>query len=118
VLLKDYTLFGAATTDWGEERKTDVLLYYTQLIDAVGTIDLPEGYSATVIPESQVIDETYAYFKGVGKATGNQLVVETRAEVRRRQIPPEGYEGFYSAMQEAKKWTDALFRVEPEGRKQ
>ena len=39
-----------------------------------------------------------------------------RAEVRRRQIPPDGYGGFKLAMDEAKEWADTSFRVTKGGK--
>jgi hypothetical protein len=115
VLLDDGLLFRVAATEWGEERLTDVFLYYTQLLDVEETIRLPTGWSATVLPASDDVDETYAFFKGETEAAAGRLVVRTQAEVRRRQIPPEGYAGFRKAMDEARSWGRALIRVEGEG---
>ena len=56
------------------------------------------------------MDRTYAYFKGSGETGKGMLTIRSRAELRRRQIPPEGYEGFLAAMREARDWSEALFR--------
>jgi hypothetical protein len=113
VLVHDGLLFRAGEATWEEdERKTDVFLYYTQHIDAEETIRLPRGFVATVVPASEEEDHTYAFFKGTGEAQDNRLTIRSRAEVRRRQIPPDGYTGFVAAMREARDWSEALFRVE------
>ena len=118
VLLHDGMLFRAAAEPWADERKSEILLYYTQLVDVEERIGLPRGYAATFMPESEEVDRTYAYFKGRGEAGKGTLTIFSRAEVRRRQIPPEGYEGFLAAMREARDWSSALFRVEPAGEKE
>jgi hypothetical protein len=112
VVLHDGNLFRAAQPNWGKERKTDVFLYYTELIDGRENIRLPDGYKAVDPPSSNEIDETYAYFKGTSRMNGPVLSVTQRAEVRRRQIPPDGYPGFKSAIDEAKKWGDVTYRIE------
>ncbi|MCD4691248.1 DUF3857 domain-containing protein, partial [bacterium] len=50
--------------DWGDERASDVFLWFTQLIDAEETIRLPGGYSVADPESSDEIDETYGYFRG------------------------------------------------------
>jgi hypothetical protein len=47
---------------------------------------------------------------------GRTLTIEQRAEVRRRQIPRDGYAGFKRAIDEAKKWGDTAFRIEKGGK--
>ncbi|UCF66202.1 MAG: DUF3857 domain-containing transglutaminase family protein [Acidobacteriota bacterium] len=111
VLLGEGLLFPAGAQNWAEERETDVFLYYTQLVDLVETIRLPRGLTASVIPESRTVDETYAFFSGSGEAEAGSLVIRSRAEVRRRQIPPTGYAGFRAAMQGARNWAQAVFRA-------
>jgi len=115
VLLSDGLLFRAGATKWDEERTSDVFLYYTQLLDVEETIRLPAGRAATVVPASDEVDETYAYFKGQAEAAAGRLIIRTRAEVRRRQIPPEGYAGLRKAVEEARSWGRAVIRVEGEG---
>ena len=111
VLPNDVHLFRAAQTDWEEERETDVFLYYTQLVDGTETIRLPKGYEVVETPASAEIDETYASFKGWSEASGKELVIRQRAEVKRRQIPPKEFPGFYKAMQEVDAWADQVFRA-------
>jgi hypothetical protein len=112
VLIHDDLLFRAGEATWEDERTTDVFLYYTQQVDAEETIRLPRGFVATLVPASEEVDRTYAFFKGTGQAQDDRLLIRSRAEVRRRQIPPDGYEGFVAAMREARAWSEALFRVE------
>lgn len=116
VVLNNGSLFRAADTNWPAERKTDVFLYYTQLIDGVEIIRLPKGYKVVDPPSSEVIDETYAYFKGTSQMKGRNLTVKQRAEVRRRQIPPDGYDGFKRAIDEAKEWGKTSYRIEKGGK--
>ena len=97
-----------------EKRETDVFLYYTQLLDVVETIRVPAGFTAGDLPESEEVDETYGYWKGSTEMKDGDLIIRSRAEVRRRQIPPDGYGGFAKAMGEARKWGEALYRLEGE----
>jgi hypothetical protein len=116
IVLNDGSLFRAASSNWGNERSTDVFLYYTQMIDGTEKIRLPRGFKAVDTPASKEIDENYAYFKGTSKMNGRSLTITQRAEVRRRQILPDGYDGFKRAIDEAKEWGQTSFRVEKGGR--
>jgi hypothetical protein len=115
VLQGDPALFRAGEQTWEDERKADVMLYYTQLIDAEETIRLPGGFEAARAPETTEVDHTYAYFGGSSEARDGRLTIRSRAEVRRRQIPPDGYEGFVAAMREARAWSEEAFRVQRKG---
>jgi len=112
MLLGDAFLFRAGVTHWGAERETDVFLYYTQRIDLEETIHLPAGFVATRLPKSEKVDETYAAFEGSSEQEGDALLIRALAEVRRRQIPPDGYAGFAKAIGEAQSWGEEIFRVE------
>ncbi len=111
VVLGNARLFRAASQAWPDERKTDLFLYYTQLVDGVEKIRLPKGYGAADTPSSKQIDETYAYFSGASSSEGRDLKITQRAEIRRRQIPPGGYAGFKAAIDEAKSWSRQTFRA-------
>jgi transglutaminase-like putative cysteine protease len=115
VVLNDGYLFRAGDFKWPEKRETDVFLYYTQLIEGTENIRLPGGYKAVDPPSSQEVDETYAYFEGTSRMKGRDLTITQHAEIRRRQIPPDGYGGFKRAMDEARKWGDTTFRIEKGG---
>ncbi|MDD3643392.1 MAG: DUF3857 domain-containing transglutaminase family protein [Candidatus Krumholzibacteria bacterium] len=115
IVLHDGNLFRAGTMRYGPERATDLFLYYTQMIEGTETIRLPKGYAAADPPQSDEVDETYAYFKGTSRMDGRSLVIEQRAEVRRRQIPPDGYGGFKKAIDEAKEFGDGIYRIEKGG---
>jgi hypothetical protein len=114
VLLGDQLLFRAGAQEWGEERESDIFLYYTQSLDIEERIGLPRGFGVALQPERQEIDETYAYFRGDAQLVDDALAIRVKAEVRRRQIPPEGFGGFRAAMEKARDWSKALFRLEPE----
>jgi hypothetical protein len=117
IVLHDGNLFRAGASKWGKDRKTDLFLYYTQLVEGTETIRLPKGYKAIDPPQSDEIDERYAYFKGTSRIDGRNLVIEQRAEVRRRQIPPDGYGGFRAAMEEAREFGDGIYRIQKGGSK-
>jgi hypothetical protein len=112
VVLNDGNLFRSGGTTWAEERETDLLLWYTQLLDGTETIRIPGGYALNDPPEDEEIDETYASFNGSVEEKGSKLVLTHRAEVRRRQIPPDGYPGFRKAMDAAREWGDQTYRIE------
>jgi len=108
-------LFRAGAYDWADEREGDLFLWFTQVIDGTETIRLPGGYEVTDPPSSEEVDETYAYFKGASQMDGRNLVITQNAEVRRRQIPSDGYAGFKAALDEAHDWADHVYRVEKGG---
>lgn len=111
--MNDAWLFRAGITDWPEERDSDIFLYFTQLIDGTERIRLPRGFAAAETPASDSVDVTYAFFQGKSEMKGRDLVITQRAEVRRRQIPPDGYADFRRAISEAGNWEDVRYRVEP-----
>ncbi len=108
-------LFRAGAYDWADEREGDLFLWFTQLIDGSETLRLPRGYEVVDPPASDEVDETYAYFKGESEMDGRNLVITQHAEVRRRQIPPDGYAGFKTALDEAHDWADRVYRAEKGG---
>ena len=116
VVLADGNLFRSGGTSWAEERETDLLLWYTQLLDGAEAIRIPGGYTLTDPPEAEDIDETYAAFSGSVEQKGSKLVLTHRAEVRRRQIPPDGYPGFRKAMEAVRNWGDQTYRIEKGGK--
>ena len=113
--LNEGWLVRAYIYDWADEREEDLMMWFTQLVDATETIRLPSGYDLAEAPESEEIDETYGYFKGSSESSGRNLIVTQRMEVRRRQIPPDGYEGFKRAVDEAKAWGETVYRIEKGG---
>jgi len=116
VVLNDGNLFRSGGTIWAEERENDLLLWYTQLLDGAETIRIPGGYSLNDPPEDEDIDETYASFNGSVVEKRGKLVLAHRAEIRRRQIPPDGYSGFRKAMDAAREWGDQTYRIEKGGK--
>jgi hypothetical protein len=115
ITLNNGWLCRACVYDWAEERQGDLFLWFTQLVDGTETIRLPSGYEPVETPSSDEVDETYAYFKGDSETDGGELVVTQKMEVRRRQIPPDGYEGFKKAVDEAKEFGDIVYRIEKGG---
>jgi transglutaminase-like putative cysteine protease len=109
-------LFGAAAGHWADERETDLLLWFTQLVEVEETIRLPKGWQLADTPEADAVDETYAAFSGTAAQKGRELTITQRAEVRRRQIPPDGYPGFKAAMDAAGEWTGQTYRLTKEGK--
>jgi len=108
-------IFFRASYDWPEKRKDDVFLYFTQLIDGEEIITLPSGYKVDDPENSDEIDETYAYFKGESEMNGRKLSIKQKVEIKRRQIPNDGYDGFKKAVDEAKKFAETVFRAEKGG---
>jgi hypothetical protein len=106
------TLLAQATYDWPETRHGDLFFYATELLDGTETITLPNGYTVVSPKKAKTVDETYAAFSGSSEAAGAGLTVKQRVEIRRRQIPPEGYTGFHKAIGEAKTYAGTLFRAE------
>ncbi len=105
----------ACVYDWADERESDLFLWFTQLVDGKETIRLPSGYEPVDTPSSDEVDETYGYFKGESEMDGRDLVVTQKMEVKRRQIPTDGYEGFKKAVDEAQEWGDIVYRIEKGG---
>jgi hypothetical protein len=117
VLLNDGTLFRAAAHEWDDERDTDVFLYFTQLLDFTETIELPKGWRVAEPPKVDPVDETYAAFAADAAMDGRDLEISQRFEVRRRQIPPDGYAGFKTAVDACRDWGDRIYRAEKGGRR-
>ncbi len=116
LVLGNGNLYGAGSRHWADERETDLLLWYTQLVDADETIRLPKGWRLDGEVELDEADETYASFAGAAVQDGRNLKVTGRAEVRRRQVPPDGYPGFLKAMNAARAWADHEYRFTQEGK--
>ncbi|MCB1181851.1 DUF3857 domain-containing transglutaminase family protein [bacterium] len=116
VVMSNGTLFRAGASSWADARETDLMLWYTQLVDGEETIRLPGGWQLADAPAVDPVDETYAAFSGTAAQDGRRLRVTQRAEVRRRQIPPDGYPGFVAAMTAARTWADQEFRFTKGGR--
>ena len=114
---KSGLLFGPATFDWPEKRRDDVFFWCTQMLDGTETIKLPKGYDVTESPKSKEVDETYVYFKGESEMTGKGLTITQLAEIRRRQVPQDGYAGLRKAMKEATEYAGTVFRAEKGGAK-
>ncbi len=117
IVLSDGSLFRAGASQWPEKRETDILLYYTQQVELNETIRLPRGMKLEDVDTPDEVDETYAGFSGSLTQDGRDLAISSQTEVRRRQIPPEGYDGFRKAMIAAQEWGNMTIRVAKEGKK-
>ena len=105
-------LLSAGNFEWPEERNDDLMLWFAQLLDGKEEIKLPRGFVLSDPPDDRLVEETYAYFKGGCEMNRQTLTINQRVEVRRRQIPPDGYPGFQSAMSGAMDYSDTVFRVQ------
>ncbi len=113
--LGDGWLCRACYYDWTEEREEDLFLWFTQLTEGSETLSLPSGYELAEKPDAREVDETFAAFDGEASAEGGKLNVTERMEVRRRQIPTDGYEGFKRTIDEAKEFGEFVYRVQKGG---
>jgi transglutaminase-like putative cysteine protease len=114
--VSDGSLFRGGSSAWPEQRETDLFLYFTQLVDLRETIELPGGMKLAATEAPDPVDETYAAFSAELAQKGRDLKITSRAEVRRRQIPPDGYAGFRAAMTAARDWAGQTIRVAKEGK--
>jgi len=117
ITMNNRFLFRPSGHDWPEERENEVFLYTTQLLDGKETIDLPKGYTIKETKTSEEIDETFAYYKATSESKKGRLEVSEIAKIKRRQIPLDGYSGFYKVMKEGKDFSETVFRAEKGGAK-
>jgi hypothetical protein len=110
--LTSHSLLRYITYNWPEKRRDDVFFYATQLLDASEKIKLPGGYKVTKPIDDKEINETYVYFNGESKMSKKDFVIKQKVDIKRRQIPPDGYDGFRKAMKEAKEYAGSIFRAE------
>lgn len=110
-----YLFFRGASIAWEKERRTDILLYFTQRLDATETVRLPDGFALREPPKKDKADETYAMFDARASAGKGVMTVTAEGELRRRQIPPAGFPGFKKVMERAGEWSEQVFRVEKGG---
>ncbi len=104
-------IFRAGSYEWADEREVDVFLYYTQRLQIEEEIELPGGYDLVKPPKMEPVDETFAAFQADVRQQGDELILETRTDVRRRQIPPDGYAGYKKALDELNSWGETVLRV-------
>jgi len=116
-IIMNNRIFFRGAYDWPEERNDDVFLYFTEHIEAVETIALPNRYKVEEPEDSLEIDDTYVYFKGSCKMKKNNFIVKQIVDLKRRQIPPEGYEGFRKAIVEGTDYAATIFRAVKGGTK-
>jgi transglutaminase-like putative cysteine protease len=108
-------LYRYAEQEWPEDRAHDLFFYSTQMLDGRETITLPGGYTISDSFKSDEINETYASFKAAAEQTKKTLDINCLAKVKRRQIPPDGYEGFRKSIEEAKEFSGRVYRAEKGG---
>ena len=110
------SLFRAGSQEWPHERETDLMLMFTQLVDAQETVRLPKGWQLADDPKADPVDETYAMFAGSAAQDGRVFTVTAKAAVKRRQIPPDGYPGFLKAVNASREWSKTTFRFTKDGK--
>ncbi len=110
------SLYRAGSQDWPKERETDLMLMFTQLVDAQETVRLPKGWQLADEPKAEPVDETYATFAGSAAQDGRVFTVTAKAAVKRRQIPPDGYPGYLKAVNASRDWSKTTFRFTKEGK--
>jgi hypothetical protein len=110
------TFYRAGSQAWPDERETDLMLMFTQLVDAQETVKLPKGWQLADDPKADAVDETYAMFTGAAAQKGRDFTVTAKAAVKRRQIPPDGYDGFLKAVNASRDWSKTTFRFTKEGK--
>ncbi len=103
--------------DWPEERHDDVFLYFTEHVEAVETLELPRGYKVNEPEKDKEIDDTYIYFKGSTEMGKKAFIIRQQIDLKRRQIPPEGYKGFREAILEGQEYSSTIFRAAKGGSK-
>ncbi len=116
VMLHEHNLLGTANESWQKERKTDLFLWYTRQINATETIKLPGGFKLVDTLKPMTEDETYAGFTGQAELHGRTFKITSRAEIRRRQIPPDGYPGFRQVMTATKDFCNRTYELTKEGK--
>ncbi len=116
VMLHEHNLLGVADEKWAESRDTVLFLWYTRRLDGSETIKLPRGFKLATAVKPVAVDETYAGFTGEVELSGRTLAITSRAEIRRRQIPPDGYPGFRQAMTAAKDFCNRTYHLTREGK--
>jgi|GEM_PF-20337 len=117
-VVKDHAyLFRAGSVGWGEERENDIFLYYTQRLDITENIKLPKGFSLANEVENVSLNETYAAFDASIAMERKGLKISSLTDVRRRQIPPSGYQGFKKVIDEMDDWAGTTVRVTKGGAK-
>jgi hypothetical protein len=109
------TLLRVATVDWPDEYPGGLFLYTTQLLNASEIVDLPKGFQVVKPKQGKAVDETYAAFDGTAAVKNGRFQVTQKVEIRRRQIPPDGYPGFRKAIEEVKNYAATIFRAEKGG---
>ena len=83
-----------------------------------------ESLRMFILRDQEDPDRVYAVINPTLELAGGSVLDEEgclsvpgkRAEVRRRQIPPDGYAGFRKAMDAARDWTGQTFRIAKEGK--
>jgi hypothetical protein len=109
---KDHPLiFRASSVDWEAERKTDVFLYYTQRFEVDERLRLPAGYRLEDPPNPVKVDGTWASFESAVESDPRAVRLHAMADVKRRQIPPDGYPDLVKALKALDDYADRPLRA-------
>lgn len=109
---KDHpVIFRAGSVNWEPERKTDVFLYYTQRFEVDERLRLPAGYQLEEPPDPVKVDATWASFESTVENGPRALRLHATTDVKRRQIPPDGYPDLVKALKALDDYAAAPLRA-------
>ena len=115
--MADKSLYRYMSVDWPEKRRDDVFFYTTSFFNGSESIKLPDGYKVEKLPDKSELNETYASFAGDSQMKKGNLEISQQLKIKRRQIPPKGYDGFRKVMKEADNYAGSEFRAVTGGAK-
>ncbi len=88
-------------TTWPKKRKEGLMLWSAWRFDGSESLRVPSDYRYDDFRKPDTVDETYASFSFEAKADGPSFDLGVAFELRRRQFPLKGYEGFRKAVETA-----------------
>jgi len=109
LIMNNRSLLRPGKFDWPEKRETDLFLYFTQSIQAFEEIKVPKGFTVETFPDDKNIDQVFAGFSNQIQFNKRKLGITFDFEIKRRQIPPDGYSGFQKCMESANNLANVIF---------
>ena len=92
------------------------MLWSAWQLDGQESINVPSDYRYDEFKSPDSVKETYANFAAKTSVNGSSLNLNIAFELRRRQFPQEGYEGFRRAIESARGAALKIFRAEKGGK--